>query len=149
MISLRTVADNRVRPSDLESSNLVLFGTKETNSIIGKFADRLPIQLSAGSSDYGLVYVFPVDGHYIIVNSGLPWWTPPPESDDPAIRRRAMFTSGVFGVLMGLKDYVLFKGSFDNVTAEGYFDHNWQVPTADAEKMRSTGVVTIKGTDPR
>lgn len=146
LISLRTVADNRVRPSDLESSNLVLFGTKETNSIIEKFADHLPIELSAGSSDYGLVYVFPVDGHYIIVNSGLPWWTPPPESNDPAIRRRVMFASGAFGVLMGFKDYILFKGSFDNVTAEGYFDHNWQVPTADAEKMKSTGVVSIKDT---
>jgi hypothetical protein len=58
-------------------SNLVLSGTRETNAIIEKFADKLPLHLKADAKDYGLLYIFPVNNHYVLINSGLPWWTPP------------------------------------------------------------------------
>jgi dipeptidyl aminopeptidase/acylaminoacyl peptidase len=74
----RVVADKDVRPSDLDGSNLILFGTRETNTLIDKFSDRLPIQLEPTAAGYGLVYVFPIDKHYVVVSSGLAWWTPPP-----------------------------------------------------------------------
>src|SRR5205085_1736480 len=75
MVFPRVLADREVRPSDLESANLVLFGTKQSNSFIAKYSDRLPIQFTAAAgSDYGLVYVFPVDKHYVLVSSGLQWW---------------------------------------------------------------------------
>jgi predicted esterase len=144
----RVLADKDVRPSDRESSNLVLFGTKETNSLIAELSDRLPIQFNPSVTDYGLVYVFPLDGHYILVSSGKPWWqsAPPAESPrpaEPATRRRFSFLPGAAGALSAFKDYVLFKDSPENVVAEGRFDENWRLPEADAEKMRSTGTVTI------
>ncbi|MBN1387043.1 MAG: hypothetical protein JW965_01265, partial [Bacteroidales bacterium] len=54
MIFPRVLADNGVRQSDIETSNLVLFGTAATNSMIHKYADRLPVQLKEDVDDYGL-----------------------------------------------------------------------------------------------
>jgi dipeptidyl aminopeptidase/acylaminoacyl peptidase len=145
----RVLADKDVRPSDFDSSNLVLFGTKETNSLIEKFGDRLPIQLNPSAADYGLVYVFPVGGYYVVVSSGLPWWTappPPPAGAAPATppaRRGFGFMPGAAFALMGMKDYVLFKGSLADVIVEGRFDPDWRVSRADAEKIKTTGAVTI------
>ena len=78
MIFPRVAADKDVRPSDFQSSNLILFGTRETNGVIARFADRLPLELKAAAEGYGLAYIFPIDGRYVVVASGLPWWTPPP-----------------------------------------------------------------------
>jgi predicted esterase len=149
MVFPRVIADKDVRPSDLDSSNLVLFETKETNSLIEKFGDCLPIQFNPAAADYGLVYVFPVGGHYVVVSSGLPWWTappPPPAGAAPATppaRRGFGFMPGAAFALMGMKDYVLFKGSLADVIVEGCFDPNWRIAGADAEKMKTTGAVTI------
>ncbi|MCK7541540.1 MAG: hypothetical protein MZV63_66980 [Marinilabiliales bacterium] len=77
MVFPRVISDKEVRQSDYVTSNLILFGTKETNAIIEKFSDKLPMHLNADAADYGLVYIFPMNRHYILVNSGLPWWTPP------------------------------------------------------------------------
>ena len=74
LLNMRSVADAQVRPSDFQTSDLVLFGTKETNTVIAKFADQLPLQLSADAQGYGLVYVYPVNGHYFVVGSGVPWF---------------------------------------------------------------------------
>lgn len=133
----RVIADKDVRPSDLESSNLILFGTKETNGIIAKYNDRLPIALNGNAADHGLLYIFPVDGHYVVVSSGLPWWTgaemtgfrflPPPQ-----------------GMLNAFKDFVFFKGSVKNVLAEGYFDENWKLPEAAVQAFKASGVVRWK-----
>jgi predicted esterase len=149
MVFPRVLADKDVRPSDLDSSNLVLFGTKETNGLIEKFGDRLPIQLNPAAADYGLVYVFPVGGHYVVVSSGLPWWTtpPPPPADAapamPSARRGFGFMPGTSSALMGMKDYVLFKGSLADVIVEDRFDSNWRISGANAEKMKTTGAVTL------
>ena len=149
MVFPRVVADKDVRPSDLGSSNLILIGTKETNSLIEKFSDRLPIHLDSAAANCGLVYVFPVGGRYVVVSSGLPWWTPPPPPPagaapvSPSLRRGFGFMPGISSALMGLKDYVLFKDSLANVVVEGRFDINWQIPAADAEKMRAAGVSVL------
>jgi hypothetical protein len=151
MVFPRVIADKDVRPSDLDSSNLILFGTKETNLLIEKFGDRLPIQFNPSAADYGLVYVFPIDGHYVVVSSGLPWWTapPPPAAGaapapaNPPMRRGFGFMLGTSSALMGMKDYVLFKGSLADTIAEGSFDPNWRIPGGDAEKMKSTGAVSL------
>jgi poly(3-hydroxybutyrate) depolymerase len=139
MVFPRVVSDREVRPSDLESANLVLFGTKETNSSIARFADRLPMHLDGASEDYGLVYVFPLDGRYVLVNSGLPWW-----HSDGSSPNRSPFRSSVpaFG-LMGLGDYLLFRGSVEHVVADGRFDHDWRLPAVEAQKIRATGLVSL------
>lgn len=139
MVFPRVVADREVRPSDLESANLVLFGTKETNSVIAGFADRFPMHLDAGAEDYGLAYIYPLDGRYVLVSSGLPWWL-----SDGSAPGRSPFRSSVpaFG-LMGLGDYLLFRAAIEHVVAEGRFDQDWRLPAAEAEKIRATGVVIL------
>jgi enterochelin esterase-like enzyme len=134
----RVVADREVRPSDLQSANLIVFGTPETNSIIAKYSDRLPITLNAGAAaDHGLFYIFPVDNHYVAVNSGLPWWTNVQAQGFP-------FLPLPYLSLGGFKDYLLFKTSASNIIAEGTFDHRWKLSSADAKKLSDSGAVTIK-----
>jgi hypothetical protein len=43
LLTFRTVADADITPADLRNANLFLFGTKETNSIIRKYSDVLPL----------------------------------------------------------------------------------------------------------
>jgi poly(3-hydroxybutyrate) depolymerase len=127
MVFPRVLADKEVRPSDLESSNLILFGTKATNSVIAKFSEQLPMHFN-GAEGYGLVYIFPIDSHYVLINSGLPWWTVGEVSANPPTRRGFRPLYGPPGLLMDLQDYLLFKGSVENVIAAGRFDHNWRMP---------------------
>jgi predicted esterase len=161
MVFPRAIADREVRPSDLATSNLILFGTKETNALIEKFADRLPIHLDpAAVSNYGLVYIFPIDDHYVVVSSGLPWWTlptrgagapqvvtapsaaaPPPPA---APARRGGFAAGTALGLNAFQDFLLFKDSPATPVAEGRFDGDWRLSAAYAEKMNAAGVVVIK-----
>ncbi|RAW00715.1 carboxylesterase family protein [Pseudochryseolinea flava] len=134
----RIVADREVRPSDLESSNLILFGTAETNSVIAKYSDRLPITLNNNAlSDHGLFYVFPIDGHYVAINSGLPWWTNVQPQGFP-------FLPAPYLSLGGFKDFLLFKNSGANVIADGYFDHQWKFDENATKKLKDSGAVTIK-----
>ncbi|HEY3406069.1 MAG TPA: alpha/beta hydrolase-fold protein [Ohtaekwangia sp.] len=134
----RVLSDKEVRPSDLETCNLILFGTKETNTLIEKYSDRLPVQLQASAAaDHGLFMVFPVDGHYVAVSSGLPWWAGQQTQGfrfmpAPAVR------------LMDFKDFVLFKGAVGSVIAEGYFNSAWQLTEGDKTKIKSSGVAAVK-----
>lgn len=149
MVFPRVVADRDVRASDYESSHLVLFGTKETNSVIAKFAEQLPMHFKPVPG-MGLVYVFPLGTRYVLINSGLPWWAKE-ESEATAAsanaprrtpqRRsfRALF--GPPGLLSDLEDYALFKGALDNIVAGGRFDRNWRVPEAEAAKLQASGAV--------
>jgi hypothetical protein len=142
MIFPRYLADNSVRQSDLETSSMVLFGTAETNSWIGKYADRLPMQLNEDADGYGLVFIYPMNGRYVLINSGLPWWTPPASSEGQ---------QGGIGMLVGrgsslnaFPDFILFKDTPDNVISKGYFDNNWEIPAGEKEKLAASGVVQLK-----
>jgi pimeloyl-ACP methyl ester carboxylesterase len=143
MIFPRVISDKEIRPSDLETSNLVLFGSRETNSIIEKYADQLPLHLQTDEKDFGLVYVFPMNHHYILVNSGLPWWTPAGPKEE-AQSRSFSFMSTKADILKNLKDFILFRTYSDNSISEGYFDNDWKIPSGEAAKMKSSGVVFIK-----
>jgi hypothetical protein len=48
------------------------------------------------------------------------------------------------GVLSYFGDYLLFRGSLDNVVAEGRFDRHWKLPPDAVGKMQATGAVVIK-----
>jgi pimeloyl-ACP methyl ester carboxylesterase len=135
LLTLRELSDQEVTQSDIDSANLVLFGTKATNKLIQRFADKLPLALNPGAADYGLVFVAPVGQRYVVVNSGLPFWTGAETDKRP--------TGSAYRILQSLPDYILFKGSLDNVVVKGRFDRNWKVPAADAEKIRATGAVEI------
>lgn len=142
MIFPRVLADNGVRQSDIETSNLVLFGTAETNSIIQKYADRLPMQLKEGADEYGLLYIYPLNGHYVLVNSGLPWWTPVASEESQG--RGMSLSSSKVDALSGYKDFILFKNTPDNIISEGYFTNNWEIPEAELSKLKASGVIDIK-----
>jgi len=77
-------ADRDVTEEDIASSNLVLFGTPETNSVLARIADKLPIQIGrhkytvAGRTyegdDLGLVMCYPnplAPDHYVLIYSGV------------------------------------------------------------------------------
>ncbi|MGF1636164.1 MAG: alpha/beta hydrolase-fold protein [Cyclobacteriaceae bacterium] len=132
----RVLADKDVRPSDIESSNLILFGTKETNRIIYELADNLPMHLVPATSDYGLFYVFPHKGKYVAINSGLPWWTSVEDKGRP-------FVGPEHRVLPVFKDFILFNKSLSNPIAEGHFDHDWKLLPDDRNKIRNAGVVDL------
>lgn len=134
MVFPRVLADKDVRPSDIESANLILFGTKETNTIIDKYKAQLPVELSPSAQGYGLLYIFPMNNRYIVVNSGLPWWT----TSKPG---QSNFTTMVRQTIPGFKDFVLFKDGNDNRIVEGYFDQQWKLSAVDKAAMTATGVV--------
>ncbi len=141
MVFPRVISDKEVRPSDYVTSNLVLFGTRETNAIIEKFADNLPIHLNADAAGYGLVYIFPLNRHYVLVNSGLPWWTLP--AKEAGQGGYAFMGSKVEG-LKKFRDFVLFKESPDNIVTQGLFDNSWKLPQKAADELKASGVVTVR-----
>lgn len=140
MVFPRVVSDKEIRQSDYENSNLILFGTRETNAIIEKFADKLPLHLNADAKDYGLVYIFPLNNHYVLVNSGLPWWTPAKKS---AGQEGFTFMGAKVEVLKQFRDFILFKESSDNIISQGIFDNNWKLPAEAAIAVKATGVIKL------
>lgn len=141
MVFPRVVADREVRPSDYVRSNLILFGTRQTNSIIEKFADSLPMHLERGTEEWGVVYIYPMNRHYLLINSGLPWWTP---SESRVSAGGYAFSGTRVEALRNLGDYLIFRGTPDNSVATGNFDNNWSLPAEAAEIIRGTGVITVR-----
>ena len=135
MVFPRVVADKDVKQSDLDSSNLVLFGSKDSNLLIEKFSSQLPFQLAADSKEYGLFYIFPLNGRYVAVSSGLPWWT--------GVHVQSRFQLPQLAVLSELKDFVLFKNNVNNIISQGAFDNNWKLQEGNAKALKASGVVQI------
>ncbi|WP_321372434.1 phospholipase [uncultured Draconibacterium sp.] len=156
MIFPRVLSDKQVRQSDYETSNLILLGTKETNSIIAKYTDELPIHLDASADDYSLLYIYPMNGHYLMINSGLSWWNLPgggnasdimsniDNLDEFAPSGTAVMMNTPADGLKGLKDFILYKANKGNVICNGYFDSEWSIPTDKANELKASGVVTLK-----
>jgi len=142
MIFPRALADNGVRQSDLETSNLVLFGTAGTNELIARYADRLPMQLKEDAEGYGLVYLYPMNGHYVLINSGLPWWTPPASAEGQ--RGGISRLAGRGNSLNAFPDFILFKDTPDNVISKGYFTNDWEIPASELDKLNASGAVRVK-----
>jgi pimeloyl-ACP methyl ester carboxylesterase len=138
-LALPVKADTAVTQEELDSSDVILFGTRETNTLIARLAPRLPMTLAPGAADYGLLFVAPAGRHYALVSSGLPWWT----GADETKRGGSPLAPQPYRLLTTFGDYILFKGSLANVVAEGRFDRNWKVPAEAQAKMLATGTVTI------
>jgi poly(3-hydroxybutyrate) depolymerase len=139
-LSFPVKADRAVTAQDLDSDSLVLFGTRETNSLIARFADRLPLALSAGAADYGLLFIAALGKHYALVSSGMPWWTDFEDSGRPF----DPYAPARYAELATFGDYVVFKGSVAHVVAEGRFDREWKLPADAAAKLAATGTVDLK-----
>lgn len=78
--------DSEITPQDIESANLVLFGTPQTNAVLAKVADKLPLGIGDHSykvgertfagPDLGLVLCYPNplnQKHYVLVYAGEAW----------------------------------------------------------------------------
>lgn len=133
-------ADRNLTDDEIASSNLILFGTPETNTVLARFAGQLPLALSPGAADYGMLFIAPVGERYLVVSSGLPWWTGADETDRGGYR----FAPEQYRLLSTFGDYLLFKGGVKNVLAEGRFTREWILPPDAAEKLRATGVVSVR-----
>jgi poly(3-hydroxybutyrate) depolymerase len=137
-LSFPVKADSAVTAEELDSDSLVLFGTRETNLLIARFADRLPLALSAGAADYGLLFIAAMGSHYALVSSGLPWWTDFEDAGRPV----DPYAPSRFAELATFGDFVVFKGSLAHVVAEGRFDGDWKLPAEAAAKIAATGTVS-------
>src|SRR5205823_8656659 len=111
----RVAADSEITAEEIDTADLILFGTSETNSLVARFAPNLPLALNAGAADYGLLFIAPTAGHYALVSSGLPWWTGADEAD----RGGYQFAPEPYRLLGTFGDYILFKGSLAYVLAVG------------------------------
>jgi len=133
-------ADTELTAEEIASANLILFGTAATNALIARFAPEMPMALNPGAADYGLVFIAPERSRYVVVSSGLPWWTGAEEAargGDPLQPRQLR-------ILSTLGDYILFRGSLGHVVAEGRFDRWWRLPAEAAAKMAASGTITIR-----
>jgi poly(3-hydroxybutyrate) depolymerase len=140
LLTFRVVADADVTEADLKSDNVVLFGTRATNSVIARLSPRLPVSLNPGAADYSLTFVYPLDGRYVVINSGLPWWT----RVDQAARGGMPFLAPVYRTALSFGDFMLFRGGLENVITEGRFGNDWKLPPDAAEKMLATGAVEVR-----
>ncbi|MHA7129182.1 carboxylesterase family protein [Algoriphagus namhaensis] len=133
----RVISDKEVRPSDLEDANLILFGDVQTNGIIAGMKNMLPIHLTEPDGEHGLLYIYPMNENYVVVNSGLSWWANLKESGYP-------FVSLTHRVLPQFKDFILFRESIDTPLAEGYFQNDWTLTETAKSKLKSSGKVTLR-----
>ncbi len=140
-VNPRVIADKDVTNDDLLNSNLVLFGTTETNSVIAELSDELPMHLEAEQDSLGLVYCFPNNGNLVVVSSGLPFWTFAPEEEGQLPPTGSRF-GGAKGAqaLKGMKDFLFFRKSNHNVISEGYYEHDWTLPKEAVEVLEDNGV---------
>lgn len=140
LVSFEVKADAEITPKDRKESHLILFGTRETNEVIAQLAPKLPMRLSPAAADYGLIYITPSEtGRYVVVNSGLPWWT---RVDSMEIDGHQSVPAP-FQILSRYGDFALFRGAGDKVLVEGRFDQHWRLSAAQADALRATRVVTL------
>jgi predicted esterase len=145
LLTFRTLADAEIKESDIKSANLVLFGTRETNSVIARLSSRLPITLNPGAADYSLTYVYPIGERYVVISSGLPWLT----RADQAERAGLPFLNPKYRIARSFGDFILFRGGLENVITEGRFTNSWTLPSEAADKMRGTGAIELKPVQPQ
>jgi predicted esterase len=139
LLTLRALPDRDVTEADLAGADLVLFGTRQTNSLIARYGGRLPIELNPSAADYGLVAIAPAGDRYILVSSGLAWWAGPAAAAKPGAPAPPAYKA-----LLEMGDYVVFRRSLTTVVAAGLFDRDWKVPAGEAAKLAASGVVQIR-----
>jgi hypothetical protein len=140
LLSLPVKADREVTAEDLDSSDLVLFGTALSNALVARFASRLPLELRPDAADYGLLFIASLGKHYALVNSGLPWWT----GADETAPGGPWWEPARYREVSGFGDYILFRGKVTQVVAQGRFDANWKVPADAAARLTAAGTVKIR-----
>lgn len=130
-------ADRDVTGEDAATANLILFGTRETNRLIERYSGSLPLVLDASAADYGLFYVWPNGSRYLAISSGIPFYT----GVDRVRRGAPAFLNSPFALTETLGDFLLFRGSLENVIFEGSFDDYWRLSAEAEMRLRQAGVL--------
>jgi len=107
-------AASKVTRADVESSNLILFGTAKSNAVLKRIAASLP----AGLVDRGGIFIYPNPenaSRYVVV-----WSAKLLSAPDPGLH------SGWIMPLNLLPDYVEVKDG--KVASGGHFDNEWNLP---------------------
>jgi dienelactone hydrolase len=138
-VTLAVKADKDLTAREIAESNLILFGIRQNNLLVARFAREFPMELNPSAADYGLVFVAPVGNRYVVVNSGLPWWT----GADAVKRSGWRNVPAPYGVLSSFGDFLLFRGGLGHVVAEGRFDSNWKLQADAARQIEQAGAVVI------
>jgi pimeloyl-ACP methyl ester carboxylesterase len=106
----------KVTPADVASSNLLLFGTPQSNAVLKRIAPSLPpALLKAGS-----IFIYPNPenpSHYVVV-----WGAKLLSAADPDLR------AGWTPPLNLLPDYVEVKDA--RIVAGGHFGNDWKITSA-------------------
>lgn len=122
--------DSEITPQDIESANLVLFGTPQTNSVLAKLADNLPIKIGDHryevgekvyeGNDLGLVMCYPNPlnpQHYVLVYAGEPWGQKlSVNHKHDLLPDFEVFTTKSFG-----------RDDTNDALCAGFFGMNWQL----------------------
>jgi len=123
--------DSQVSDADIRNRNLILFGEPDTNSVIERIADKLPIKITdtsyvvAGekyprSVATGLAMIYPNplnESKYVVVLSGLHWGE----------KRGSNHKYDL------LPDFIVYNNEFDEAVSTnhalvaGFFDTKWQL----------------------
>lgn len=138
--NVRIASDREVTESEMQQSNLILFGTRETNALIRRLSPQAPFELHAGAADYGLLYIWPYGDRLVVINSGLPFYT----GADAVRRGGYRFPGPGYRLLATFPDFLLFKGSLENVIVEGRFDSHWGLAEPERSKLEQSRAVRLR-----
>jgi acetyl esterase/lipase len=126
-----TKDDSQVTEADIRDRNLILFGEPDTNRVLNRIADKLPIKITETSyvvaqekyqrtADTGLAMIYPNplnEKKYVVVLSGLHWGE----------KRGSNHKYDL------LPDFIVYNNEFDQVVSTnhalvaGFFDTKWQL----------------------
>lgn len=119
-----------VSESDINDSNLILFGDPKNNNFIAKIIEKLPIQwnensLSINNSKFSpnthtikMIYPNPMNPKkYIVINSGFTFQNPISSSNADQTPK--------------LPDFAVIKIEDGSVQEAGFFDEYWKFPKND------------------
>jgi predicted esterase len=122
----RVKDDSQVTDADIAAHNLILFGDPQSNRLLARIADKLPIQWSAHAVKVGEktfpaathapVFIFPNPlnpQRYVVVNSGFTFAA-------AGLGSNAQQTPK-------LPDYAVFEVAGNSVVLADFFDEQWRV----------------------
>lgn len=136
MVFPRVLADRELGPNDYDNSNLVLFGTEKSNSAIARYADKLPFQLSADTTQL-LAFIYPTEKNLLLINAGLPYWQLADAVKGEA-HLRILRNPSRAALLSGYGDWVSYR---NGKVISGWFGNRWEVRPEDEAALKEAGVL--------
>jgi len=123
--------------AELAETNLVLCGTKETNSVMTGLGAAVSHRTERKGHRLRVLFIAPVTQHYLLVYPGLPWWTCANQVKWPGIR----LVSAPTGILCQFGADLLFWGSLENILRRSPLRWALEIAARVAVKMRSGAVI--------